>query len=250
MGSNPTGGTILKTVKMKSIDRTWISPANKDRFVIFSAAHPVDWATLKVLDYGCNVGRFLESSKSKIKPCNYLGIDILPTAVQIAKETFPEYEFIHYDKWHISYNPTGIYNLDPASVLKITDKFDVIIAYSVFTHYTMEEAIKEIDSLKKLLAPNGCILLSLWDAKDFKYRAEALNLEFAGFNSANSAIYLIDQKDIYIDFFPKNVIEIETLFSYYNIEHFLTRIENSEIVLTRKDDIGTTNFQTIVKVGK
>ena len=234
---------------MKSIDRTWISPADKDRFVIFSAAHPVDWSTLKVLDYGCNVGRFLESSGNKIKPCNYLGIDILSEAIQIARDTFPEYQFIHYDKWHISYNPTGIANLDPASALKITDKFDVIIAYSVFTHYTMEEALKEIDSLKKLLTPNGCILLSLWDAADFKYRAASLSLEFDDSKSVSSAIYLLDEKAIYIDVIPECITDIETLFSYYNVEQFLTHVGNAKVVLTRKDKIGTTNFQTIVKVG-
>lgn len=46
----------------------------------------------KIVDFGCGLGDFIKASK--IKPENYIGLDINENFINICKERYPEYTFI------------------------------------------------------------------------------------------------------------------------------------------------------------
>ena len=140
----------------------YLQPDARDLFKVFSKDIPfdIDWKNAKVLDFGCNVGNFLNSATPFIKPENYTGIDLIKRAIDVAKENHTDSTFVHYDRWHQAYNPSGDKSITVPNT--ISEKFDVIIAYSVFTHTTMQQTRSYLDELKTCLTENGVILFSVW----------------------------------------------------------------------------------------
>jgi SAM-dependent methyltransferase len=154
-------------MKPEQLFKTYLQNDNKDLFRTFNSEQlNIDWKNVSILDYGCNQGNFLNSAAEHIAKERYLGIDIIPMAIGTAQSKNPGYRFLHYDKWHQAYNPTGNKNLKITDVLH--EKFDVIISYSVFTHNTIEQAKSELEDLKKLLNPNGIILFTMWRSDVFE----------------------------------------------------------------------------------
>jgi SAM-dependent methyltransferase len=112
----------------------------------------------KVLDFGCNYGIFLETSNGSFPQENYTGIDICEDAIETGRRMFPGANFIHYDGFNPEYNPGGKEQLPV-----IEEKYDLIIAHSVFTHTSKEEMLTLIEWLYSHLAENGKMLIS-WTA--------------------------------------------------------------------------------------
>jgi hypothetical protein len=65
---------------------------------------------------------------------------VIREAIEEGRKTFPNANFIHYDRYNCSFNPEGVREL-PVPDLGV--EFDFILAYSVFTHTTFEE-MKEL----------------------------------------------------------------------------------------------------------
>jgi SAM-dependent methyltransferase len=147
--------------------KTYLQMDNKNLFQIFDVPGlNIDWKNVSILDYGCNQGNYINSAHDYIDSTRYLGIDIMELAIDQAKKNHTDYNFIHYDKWHQAYNPSGNKNLTVTDV--VLTKFDVIICYSVFTHTTFEQMQLELSNLQNLLNPNGIILFSVWGSKIFE----------------------------------------------------------------------------------
>jgi len=154
-------------MKPEQIFTTYLQNDNKDLFRTFNHEElNIDWKNVSILDYGCNQGNFLKSAAEHITAEKYLGIDIIPMAIETASLAHPGYRFMHYDKWHQAYNPTGNKTIKVSDA--VSEKFDIIICYSVFTHNTIEQAKDELNELKKLLNPNGAILFTIWRSDVFQ----------------------------------------------------------------------------------
>ncbi|MEA2338021.1 MAG: Methyltransferase domain, partial [Thermoanaerobaculia bacterium] len=97
---------------------------------------------------------------STIDPRNYWCIDVSRDAIAQGSAAHPEAHFVFYDRYNWAFNPTG------TEALPIPDlgmRFDVIVAYSVFTHTNQRETRELVDQLRPLLAPGGTIAFTFID---------------------------------------------------------------------------------------
>ena len=150
--------------------------AKAGQFAYFDAQldHP-DWREKRVLDFGGNKGNLLLDPECTIRHRNYYCIDVIREAIDEGRKTFPEANFFHYDRYNCSFNPEGIVD-QPVPDLGV--EFDVILAYSVFTHTTWEETKDLIDQLRARLAPGGVLAFTFIDPhweSNLRWRLEKYN---------------------------------------------------------------------------
>ncbi|HYC90750.1 MAG TPA: class I SAM-dependent methyltransferase [Thermoanaerobaculia bacterium] len=117
------------------------------------------WSGKRVLDFGGNIGNLLTHG-SEIEPRNYWCLDVSRDAVEQGRERYPDAHFIFYDRYSWAFNPTGVRDLP---VVDPGVRFDVIVAYSVFTHTSRAEMLDLLAQLRRLLAPGGVIAFTFID---------------------------------------------------------------------------------------
>lgn len=106
-----------------------------------------DWAgDSTLLDFGTGWGRYARIFVRDFKPDNIYGIDVDPGFIELCKKTFP---FGHFSTTP-ALPPSGLEH----------GKFDLIIAYSVFSHLAEHVANAWIDEFSKLLRPGGHIAIT------------------------------------------------------------------------------------------
>jgi ubiquinone/menaquinone biosynthesis C-methylase UbiE len=101
----------------------------------------------KVLDVGCGNGRLYPAFKKK--NINYTGIDNSEELISIGKKQFPEAEF------------------SVADILKIPfpdNSFDKVYCIAVLHHIPSKQLrIEALRELKRVLKPNGTLVLTVWN---------------------------------------------------------------------------------------
>lgn len=119
-----------------------------------------DWTELKILDFGGNWGNFLRDPDCSARPQNYWCLDVDQNAIKLGKQDFPQAHWLHYNRWNQRYNPQGNYD-EPFPVIDM--QFDLILAYSVFTHTSREDMVVTVNrDLMPLLHRKGkCVLTFL-----------------------------------------------------------------------------------------
>jgi len=128
--------------------------------------HP-DWASKTVLDFGGNSGNLLRDPLASIDPALYWCIDVSPAGIARGQDTFPQAHWIRYDRYNFEFNPRGVKGLeipDPGQ------RFDVILAYSVFTHTSQPEMLDLVRQLRGRLSDDGVLAFTFldpqWEAFD------------------------------------------------------------------------------------
>lgn len=97
----------------------------------------------KVLDFGVGWGRLYRLLLNKIRPANLIGVDIDPKCISLCCEAMPYGTFVQSE------------SLPPLNFAERT--FDVVYAYSVFSHLA-EHAFKAwLGEFRRLLKPGGLI---------------------------------------------------------------------------------------------
>jgi len=120
------------------------------------------WSGRKVLDFGGNVGGLLAGAGSNIEHADYWCIDLNRAAVEEGQRRYPRAHFMHYDRYSSQFNPGGV------RYLPIPDcglKFDIILAFSVFTHAHQTEVNELVHQLQSMLAPGGVLAFTFCDAR-------------------------------------------------------------------------------------
>ena len=146
------------------------------QFAYFDAQldHP-DWRAKRVLDFGGNKGNLLLDPSCTIRHEDYYSLDVISEAIEVGRKSFPGAHFIHYDRYNCSFNPEGIRDL-PVPELGV--EFDVILAYSVFTHTTFAEMMSLVGQLQQCLAPGGVLAFTFIDPHwhgNLRWRLEKRN---------------------------------------------------------------------------
>ena len=107
----------------------------------------------RVLDIGCGYGRLPHALKRRGFAGTYLGIDVLERHVRWCTKRLgdPRFRFRHADIKNERYNPNGsqaVGDLDLGD-----ERFDVIAAFSVFTHMWPEDVKAYLRLAAGALAP-------------------------------------------------------------------------------------------------
>ena len=135
--------------------------AKTTQFAYFDAQldHP-DWRGRPVLDFGGNKGNLLLDPACAIRHQDYYCLDVLAEAIAEGRNAFPGAHWFYYDRYNCSFNPEGIADL-PIPDLGV--EFDFILAYSVFTHTTLEEMKELVPQLQQRLAQGGMLAFTFID---------------------------------------------------------------------------------------
>ena len=121
--------------------------------------HP-EWKGRKILDFGGNVGTFLASAGERVNHEDYWCIDINPAVVEQGRLTYPRAHFVHFNRYSSQYNPYGKRH-QPIPDCGV--KFDIILAFSVFTHVDRKEMVESVTELRRMLTPEGVLAFTFFD---------------------------------------------------------------------------------------
>ncbi len=119
-----------------------------------------DWRTADVLDFGGNVAGFLTGAGEAVPHERYWCIDLNRAAIEQGRLRFPRAHFIHYDRYSSEFNPVGVRSL---AIPDNGSQFDIIMAFSVFTHTHQTEMLELVSQLRALLKPGGRLAFTFCD---------------------------------------------------------------------------------------
>lgn len=189
-----------------------------------------DWTGKLVLDFGGNKGNLLLDPACTIQQQDYYCLDVVAEAIEEGRRNFPEAHWAHYNRYNRSFNPEGKPQL---RVPDLGRQFDFILAYSVFTHTTLEEMTDLVGQLEAFLAPGGALAFTFIDPhwrENLKWRLErsqapdvtSLVAEAAKANWCS----LINGTELYIDSNGPWNLSPETCATYnvFYTEMFLRRL--------------------------
>ena len=118
------------------------------------------WEGRKVLDFGGNVGTFLEGAAGAVAHEDYWCVDLNREVVARGRRARPRAHFVHYDRYSSQFNPGGV------RYLPVPDcgvRFDFVFAFSVFTHTHPREMVELVNQLRGMLGPGGVLAFTFCD---------------------------------------------------------------------------------------
>lgn len=179
-----------------------IAKSNFDLLTKNLRLHP----DMQILDFGCGCGRvalpILDYLSAQGK---YTGIDIIPELIKFCVDEisskFANAEFIYLLKTNQFYeSEIGASSRLNHRIQELSElgeeRFDFIIAFSVFTHLCRADAENYLKQLTKLLKPNGHLLLStfLINSSSKKYISQNTAIPtFRLFPLVNPSVYYSDR---------------------------------------------------------
>lgn len=102
----------------------------------------------RVLDFGCGWGRILRFFLRDVRQENLFGVDAWQLMIDTCRETMGVGQF---DK--VEFRPP---------LPRAHEAFDLIFAYSVFTHMAEDVQLAWIDEFARALRPGGLVVLTVW----------------------------------------------------------------------------------------
>jgi|SRR5208337_427662 len=99
-----------------------------------------------IMDFGCGWGRIFRCFLRDVSPGVLCGCDCMPEMVNYCKNTFPGFEFIQNDP----FPPIDFHD----------GKFDLIYAYSVFSHLSEAAHMAWLREFYRIMRPGGLIVLT------------------------------------------------------------------------------------------
>lgn len=134
------------------------------------------WSEATVLDIGGNRGNLLidsidmtELETRKFKPSAYTCMDVDKEAIEAGKSSHPEANWVHHNAFNNIYNIDGI---DELAFPFADNTFDIVCAYSVYSHTTFKQFIHDLLEVLRVCKPNGSIAITLVDIGSVKYFVE------------------------------------------------------------------------------
>jgi len=105
-----------------------------------------------VLDFGVGWGRILRFFLKDVAIGNLYGVDVDPTIIKVCRDTGI---------------PGNVSQVNPEGPLPYSDKiFDLVYAYSVFSHLSEDVHIKWLEEIRRILKPGG-VFITTTEGRDF-----------------------------------------------------------------------------------
>ena len=210
----------------------YIQPFNQNVFEIISSRTRdlnIDWPSAKVLDFGCNVGHLYTTALGQIRPENYTGLDVNKQALEFARLKYPDLRWLHYDKYNNTFNPNG----SRSAQIPITETFDIVVSYGVFTHYFMSEIKNTIQNLKAFLKPGGILIFSAWEDVDyygylgFLDRNLGINVQLPKPANFKKGFVLLDRKRLLVDKEEPDADKYQWVESFYRAAYLTEALQGA-----------------------
>ena len=192
----------------------------------------------KVLDLGCGNGRFYGYLDEQGKLIDYTGVDFCPDFIKIAREKYPQQEFIEQDM----------------TELDLGKRYGRIISIASFHHIPSRKLRKKtLKLLFEHLEDDGLLLLSVWNLWQWRYFFPILRsfLRFLG------SFFREDPRDLFIPFGKQKVLRYYHAFIPFELRSLLKKsgfiIESSEIsgfnylFVCRKNLLSTKSHPLLIK---
>ncbi len=150
--------------------------SNDGQFVYFDTQlQSPNWKGKSVLDFGGNIGNVLHHPRSTIDREKYWCIDVSRDAIAAGQKAAPAAHFIFYDRYNFEYNPDGIRNL---AIPTNGNRFDFVLALSVFTHTPQSEMLELVKNLEHVLNRGGRLALTFFDPNYVPPGSDVSNLKY------------------------------------------------------------------------
>jgi SAM-dependent methyltransferase len=141
--------------------------AKTGQFTYFSQqVGEADWRGKNVLDFGGNIGNILRDPNSTIDEERYWCIDVVNDSIEQGRLRYPKSHWLFYDRYCFFFNPHGVPNL---ALPNADQRFDFIVAYSVFTNTTRADMLELVRELAGRLAEDGVLAFTFIDPFYFSW---------------------------------------------------------------------------------
>jgi len=149
---------------------------NDGQFVYFDTQlRSPNWKGKRVLDFGGNIGNVMHHPRSTIDQDKYWCVDVSRDAIAAGRKAAPTAHFIFYDRYNYEYNPDGIRRL---AIPINGDRFDFVLALSVFTHTPRSEMLELVRNLEQLLNHGGRLAFTFFDPHYVPPGSDVSNLKY------------------------------------------------------------------------
>lgn len=117
----------------------------REQYNTYSPRGPLGRST-QVLDFGCGWGRVIRFLLKEVEPARLWGIDCDRDVIDVCRRT---------NRWctFLAVDPSPPTTLEPAT-------FDLIYAYSVFSHLSEKSHDEWLDEFSRLMRPGGVLVLT------------------------------------------------------------------------------------------
>ncbi|MFC1630003.1 class I SAM-dependent methyltransferase [Patescibacteria group bacterium] len=168
----------------------------------------------KVLDLGCGNGRLSEIYKGT----EYVGVDNSEKLIQIAKQKYPDNEFLVADAFQLPFPD---------------NYFDKVFSIAVLHHIPSKELrLQFLKEVKRILKPKGLLIFTVWNLWN-KRSAWKLFLKFTLLKLLRKS--KLDYKDIFYPWKDQNgKIMISRYFHLFNKEELGNLLQNSGFKIREK----------------
>jgi len=141
-----------------------------------------DWNKSSILDIGGNRGNLLLDSSDmnqlesrKFQPEQYTCLDVDLEAIEYGKTTHPTANWIHHNAFNNVYNPNG---MDELPLPFENNSFDIICAYSVYSHTTFKQFIHDLIEILRVCKTGGSIAITLVDIGSAEWFIEKRKVDY------------------------------------------------------------------------
>ena len=221
-----------------------------------------NWRGKNVLDFGGNVGNILRDPDSTIDHERYWCIEVVRESIEKGKLEFPESQWVFYDRYCFFFNPGGIRDL-PLPGLE--QRFDFILAYSVFTNTPRTDMLQLVSQLEDRLAEHGTLAFTFidphyrsWPGRDLRnnlvWRLEreiflegekgnTLDIDVAELNQrAKDAPWfvLVNGEDLYLETEATREYAVEqqrTYHTFYTADYMKSLFPSAQILPPANDEM-------------
>ncbi len=191
-----------------------------------------DWSSKNILDFGGNVGNFLKDPNCNVHPSYYTCLDISKAAIDHGQAEFPKANWLYYNRYNCVYNKLGHKN---ESLPQLQNKFDFILAFSVFTHTSQKEMLSTVQNeLMPLLNKTGKLAFTFLEPymiSHFVDKRIQNNPEISQDNiilqTENlSHFYYINDDIIQFEFKDDGTEDLQHLLSFYSVSDIQNLFSN------------------------